>query len=297
MKKTEKQDFQPLRELALKSPYTMEYLSLMARRGELKVKKIGRIWYSTLDNIKQFEEDRNKKREERKRQLSLKYQEKSGKMTPKSIRVKVAKNSIFDQVQKELEEVLLEIREKEQNIKNDYIARKRNERESLAGKADNYLIKKEKQESEELSEKLIMDLGRLINTANRVYDDKIPGQAMEKTEERREETFSVPIRSNIKIEETNTPEGGRKNIIREIRSYSGVNASAQRNNDSASPFLSLNYASLSRRTDGGKNVDSYSHGDTHNQTTYPRSGNKALLLAIWFLILLVLVLAVFLLVR
>jgi len=72
----DKNNWQPLRELALTTPYTMGYLSLMARRKQLKVKKIGRIWHSTMDNIKEFEEQMKERKELRKKQLQESYREK-----------------------------------------------------------------------------------------------------------------------------------------------------------------------------------------------------------------------------
>jgi predicted HAD superfamily phosphohydrolase len=38
-------------EAAKLSPYTQEYLSLMARRGLIRAKKIGRNWYTNVDAI------------------------------------------------------------------------------------------------------------------------------------------------------------------------------------------------------------------------------------------------------
>ena len=54
-------ELRPLKELSPFTPYTTGYLSLMARRGELKVKKVEGIWWSTLGNIKDFEDDRKKR--------------------------------------------------------------------------------------------------------------------------------------------------------------------------------------------------------------------------------------------
>lgn len=218
-------NWQPLRELALHTPYTMGYLSLMARRKQLKVKKIGRIWYSTMENIKDFERIMREKKEERKNQLRKSYQEKTGNVkirvtaeenslirainrqfTPsnkvieteksqsifdraedrtsrgKGIKISVASDTIFDEVQRELEEVLQEIKEKERRLRQNYIVfrgrmsdmsaeetpkrKKAKQRQSDAA-----YVKKEKQETEELSEKLIMDLGKLLNTANRIHED------------------------------------------------------------------------------------------------------------------------------
>jgi hypothetical protein len=37
----------PLREAAQGTPYSQEYLSLLARRGRLEAMKRGRVWYTT----------------------------------------------------------------------------------------------------------------------------------------------------------------------------------------------------------------------------------------------------------
>jgi len=241
MTEKKEQKWQPLRELALVSPYTMEYLSLMARRKELKVKKIGRIWYSTPQNIQDFEKERAGKKEVRKKQLRKKYLEKISKDN-KKIKVKVFQHNILDEVQRELEEVLQEIREKEKRLRGEML---KNEEINVGirqftivpqEKTEKYL-EKEKQETEELSEKLIMDLGKLINTANRVYDGqerKInrPASARYATKKIKEKgVFSIPIRNprmhnsqDIKLAPQSPPDNG-----------------------SHAPFLALNYPAAVRR--------------------------------------------------
>jgi len=183
--------WQPLRELALHTPYTMGYLSLMARRKQLKVKKIGRIWYSTMENIKDFETVRRQNNEERKKQLRERYEEKVGKVRIRitngqtkpgsgAFKLKVVGDTIFDEVQRELEDVLQEIRERERKLRHRYMSH-RGEltggymipagRHRKISKRDENYLEKEKQETSELSEKLIMDLGKLLNTANKIHDD------------------------------------------------------------------------------------------------------------------------------
>lgn len=43
-----------LKELAQKSPYSQEYLSLRARRGVLDAAKLGKSWYSTRHAIEDY---------------------------------------------------------------------------------------------------------------------------------------------------------------------------------------------------------------------------------------------------
>jgi len=44
----------PLKELAVESPYSQEYLSLRVRQGRLEGVKIGKIWYSTGNALKRY---------------------------------------------------------------------------------------------------------------------------------------------------------------------------------------------------------------------------------------------------
>lgn len=41
-------------EAAKVSPYEQEYLSLLARRGELKAEKVGRNWFTTVDWLNEY---------------------------------------------------------------------------------------------------------------------------------------------------------------------------------------------------------------------------------------------------
>lgn len=52
----------PLSRLADKTPYGANYLSLLARRGELAATKRGKVWFSTLEAIKNYQENRERKR-------------------------------------------------------------------------------------------------------------------------------------------------------------------------------------------------------------------------------------------
>ena len=49
-----KQNFITLAEAAESFPYSQEYLSLLARRGKLFSKKIGRNWYTTREAIQNY---------------------------------------------------------------------------------------------------------------------------------------------------------------------------------------------------------------------------------------------------
>lgn len=48
------QKYAPLREICKGSPYSQEYLSLLARRGKIEAVKFGRNWYSTKEAIKRY---------------------------------------------------------------------------------------------------------------------------------------------------------------------------------------------------------------------------------------------------
>lgn len=225
--KTDKNDWQPLRELALNTPYTMGYLSLMARRKQLKVKKIGRVWHSTMENIKEFEDTMRDRKEERKRQLQESYREKVKREVLKEIEEETEEiqedshipleishtpevgsglrpepensaiaerkgssrrleptvyrrhnltissdDTIFDEVQRELEDVLQEIRDREKKLRQDYLSYKAIHGDDGVEVYGNAALAREKQETEELSEKLIMDLGRLLNTANKIHEEE-----------------------------------------------------------------------------------------------------------------------------
>jgi len=267
MKNKEKNDkinWQPLRELALNTPYTMGYLSLMARRKQLKVKKIGRVWYSTMENIKDFEDTMRDRKEERKRQLQESYREKvkrevlkeieseSELATPLAARLpdgqedghlpltkgrkglKVfspstegeypqgegvasrhgglkisvsSQDTIFDEVQKELEEVLTEIKEREKKLRQDYLAYRGIHGNDDAEVYGNATLAREKQETEELSEKLILDLGRLLNTANKIHEEeeyeggssqRLEPTSGEESSVESQEGVSIPIRGGAK---------------------------------------------------------------------------------------------------
>lgn len=52
----------PLGKLAKNTPYSAQYLSLLARRGLLAAHKKGRSWYSTLDAVKEYQSSRLRKR-------------------------------------------------------------------------------------------------------------------------------------------------------------------------------------------------------------------------------------------
>jgi len=47
-------EFFLLREISGKCSYSQEYLSLLARRGELKAEKFGRNWYTTMDWLREY---------------------------------------------------------------------------------------------------------------------------------------------------------------------------------------------------------------------------------------------------
>jgi len=199
MPKGDKNDWQPLRELALKTPYTMEYLSLMARQKQLKTKKVGRLWYSTLDSIREFEKERQTRKESKREKMREKYFRQAEKQPTK---IRVTQAAIFDQIQGELEEVLEEIREKERRLREEYregisrvpfrVAAAIDPKTTTGGpkatagggeeKAEGGFLRQEKRETEDLSEKLIMDLGKLLNTANQIQEDVETSRGREEQE-------------------------------------------------------------------------------------------------------------------
>lgn len=201
--------WQPLRELALHTPYTMGYLSLMARRKQLKVKKIGRIWHSTMENIKDFEEKMRRQKEERNERLRNSYIEKAEKVkisvmddekadeilgqvqedtaeaqsselearnilqpTSNSLQSKAhshehltSRDTIFDEVQEELADILHEIRNKEKKLRHNYMIYRGGGRTNDINK-----IKAQKNKTERVSEELITDLGKLLRTASVIHE-------------------------------------------------------------------------------------------------------------------------------
>ena len=53
-KTSNNQNFITLAEASKDSPYSQEYLSLLARKGKLFSKKIGRNWYTTKEAIREY---------------------------------------------------------------------------------------------------------------------------------------------------------------------------------------------------------------------------------------------------
>ena len=47
-------DWIPLREAAESTPYSQEYLSLLARTGRIEALKRGRVWYTTLKAVEEY---------------------------------------------------------------------------------------------------------------------------------------------------------------------------------------------------------------------------------------------------
>ena len=52
----------PLSKLARRTPYSADYLSLLARRGELSASKRGKTWFSSLEAVKDYQKKRERKR-------------------------------------------------------------------------------------------------------------------------------------------------------------------------------------------------------------------------------------------
>jgi len=53
-KRKNEREFVPLRELAGKTPYSQEYLGLLARRGKIEAVKLDRIWHSTPKAVEDY---------------------------------------------------------------------------------------------------------------------------------------------------------------------------------------------------------------------------------------------------
>jgi len=53
-KRKDDQEFIPLRELANRTPYSQEYLSLLARQGKVEAVKLDRIWHSTPKAVRDY---------------------------------------------------------------------------------------------------------------------------------------------------------------------------------------------------------------------------------------------------
>lgn len=56
------ESFVPLSQLAAKTSYSLGYLSLLARRGELNAAKRGKVWFSTLKAVQDYKNKRKRKR-------------------------------------------------------------------------------------------------------------------------------------------------------------------------------------------------------------------------------------------
>lgn len=52
----------PFSQLAAKTSYSLGYLSLLARRGELDATKRGKVWFSTLKAVRDYKNERKRKR-------------------------------------------------------------------------------------------------------------------------------------------------------------------------------------------------------------------------------------------
>lgn len=221
-----KEEWLLISDLADKTTYKKGYLSLMARQGKLKAKKYNNNWYSTLENLKMFETEKKQIRVQRNDHLRRLYREKSAvsitrpaatvKAGPTSkVKVKMVKDNIFDEVQKELEEVLGEIREKQRKLKRGFGAY----RETVKAMPEN-IVEKERKETEDLSEKLIMDLGKLINTANEVQEGKSGVELDKDYEIKSGDMFSIPVKRISKNEEADRNEKAfdldRRNLVSKV---------------------------------------------------------------------------------
>ncbi|MFY9457970.1 MAG: hypothetical protein WAP23_03555, partial [Candidatus Spechtbacterales bacterium] len=47
-------DYKPLSEVSAYTPYSQEYLSLLARKGKIEAQKIGEVWYARRDVVERY---------------------------------------------------------------------------------------------------------------------------------------------------------------------------------------------------------------------------------------------------
>ncbi|MDP2600127.1 MAG: Fic family protein [Deltaproteobacteria bacterium] len=59
----ERERFLPLFQIAEKSPYSAKYLNLLIRQGKLEAHKEGRIWFTSQEALKRYQDGRQRKRE------------------------------------------------------------------------------------------------------------------------------------------------------------------------------------------------------------------------------------------
>lgn len=57
-----REKFLPLSKIAKNSPYSPKYLNLLVRQGKLEAHKEGRIWFTSEDALKRYQEGRQRKR-------------------------------------------------------------------------------------------------------------------------------------------------------------------------------------------------------------------------------------------
>jgi len=192
----------PLRDLTPESKYAMGYLSLMARRGQLPAEKKGKTWHTTLKNIKDFEDKMDKRKETRKSELSKNYFKKA-EDTNSTVnvrsRIKIVdgdkgKPSIksdkgdpeVNEVQNELEDVLGNIKNKEEKLKN--------------GNAVNLTVETNKPE---VSSKEPVDIKDEDSVTENVLS-KLEGSL---NQDEKEEAFSIPVKDNTAAKQETVPEG------------------------------------------------------------------------------------------
>jgi len=206
----------PLRDLTPKSKYAMGYLSLMARRGQLPAEKRGKTWHTTLKNIQDFENKMDKRKETRKAELSKNYFKKAeGTNSAVNLRsrikivdgdkkkpsVKSVKGDLeVNEVQNELEDVLGDIKDKEDKLKN--------------GNAINLTVETKKPK---------VDSKKTVNIKDK---DSVTENVLSKLEgslnqDKKEESFSIPIKNSVAAKqetEPGEPAGTLSPKISDIRS-------------------------------------------------------------------------------
>ena len=166
----------------------------------MKVKKFGRAWHSTMGNIKEFEEKMRQQKEERNERLRKSYIEKAEKVKISVMDERKAEeilkeveddtelvqvqrpeptpgdnrgnDTIFDEVQEELAEILHEIRNKEKKLRHSYLIYRGNggKNDEISKRARHGDDAMARDNNKRVSEDLISDLGKLLKTASIIHE-------------------------------------------------------------------------------------------------------------------------------
>jgi len=220
--KTNNENWLPLRKLAPKTKYAMGYLSLMARRGNLKAKKEGKTWHSTLENVKAFEDEMAKRNEKRKKSLSKGYFKRTnGETKPKEKVMDIAPDEIkkedsdFEDAQGELETVLNGIKEKE----------------GKSGGVDTEVPIPIKNNQEEAKPVMVLN----DNAADSVTEKVVSGLESAVDDEKKDEV-SIPINQNLDIKSNVTE---NSSVVSDIQPKNPILNQTQKTIQSKKPKINI----------------------------------------------------------